>query len=165
MDLEPIRLIDLLDRAAHDDVPSGWLYLPSDWRLWAADTSADMVVDNDDIDEREGQFAATGYWSTIDADMIESLGLKYFDSFAGRLEALTYYVRFDAFLPYPGAPDPPSAEELRTMADRRFYDGLGEERVTEPCRRGCGRGAVRFSVFCRPHHFEDVTKRASPFSH
>jgi hypothetical protein len=30
-------------------------------------------------------------------------------------------------------------------------------------RDGCARGAVPFSVLCRPHHFESIKKRPSPF--
>ena len=48
--------------------------------------------------------------------------------------------------------------------DRDFYDSLGGERAGTPCRRdGCTRGAVAHSVFCRPHHFESIKSRPSPF--
>jgi hypothetical protein len=50
--------------------------------------------------------------------------------------------------------------------DRGFYDSLGPERANTPCRRaGCKRGAVELSVLCRPHHFESLRGRPSPFDH
>jgi hypothetical protein len=59
-----------------------------------------------------------------------------------------------------------NAERMTREQDRIFYDSLGDERADFPCRHGgCQRGAVQFSVFCRPHHFESLTKRACPFSH
>ena len=48
--------------------------------------------------------------------------------------------------------------------DREFYDSLGEERPNVLCRtEGCWRGAITHSVLRRPHHFEMIEKRASPF--
>ena len=56
-------------------------------------------------------------------------------------------------------------ERVTRDMDRRFYDSLGEERQDFPCKhKGCPRGAVQFSVFCRPHHFESLIKRPCPFS-
>ncbi|MDB5218924.1 MAG: hypothetical protein JWO86_6851 [Myxococcaceae bacterium] len=47
---------------------------------------------------------------------------------------------------------------------RIFYASLGPERADTKCRReDCARGAVRFSVFCRPHHFESVRGKRCPF--
>ena len=49
--------------------------------------------------------------------------------------------------------------------DRDFYDSLGPERADIACRRdGCMRGAVAHSVLCRPHHFESIKSRPSPFN-
>jgi hypothetical protein len=54
--------------------------------------------------------------------------------------------------------------EWQRGQDREFYDSLGAERAELPCRRdGCARGAVSFSVLCRPNHFESIKKRPSPF--
>jgi hypothetical protein len=59
-----------------------------------------------------------------------------------------------------------NAERMTREMDQKFYDSLGEERPEIPCKReGCQRGAVHFSVFCRPHHFETVNKKPSPFNH
>lgn len=58
------------------------------------------------------------------------------------------------------------AERLTLGMDRTFYDSLGDERPNVRCRHpGCPRGCVQFSVFCRPHHFESLKKRPSPFHH
>jgi hypothetical protein len=63
-------------------------------------------------------------------------------------------------------PDPEHEANVRAwqaQQDREFYDGLGEERVDVPCRaEACTRGAVRFSVFCRAHHFESVKEAGEP---
>jgi hypothetical protein len=56
------------------------------------------------------------------------------------------------------------AFELQRQRDREFYDILGPERDDVPCRdRDCTRGAISLSTLCRPHHFEMVWKRPSPF--
>ena len=73
-----------------------------------------------------------------------------------------------AWLPGNGwRPDPERdarfAAALRD-ADRAFYESLGAERTGTRCQReSCARGAVHFSVFCRPHHFESVRSKTCPF--
>jgi hypothetical protein len=84
----------------------------------------------------------------------------------GRLADLEQH----GWLPGDGKPLDPSREARFAAAqlhgDQLFYDALGAERTDTPCRRaGCTRGAVSFSVLCRPHHFESVRGRASPFEH
>lgn len=80
-------------------------------------------------------------------------------------------------MPWKDGNGPPvSEEELQTLrqssaeatlADQReFYDSLGPDDCTQRCKQpGCNRGTVRFSVLCRIHHFEQITKHASPFEH
>ncbi len=47
---------------------------------------------------------------------------------------------------------------------RDFYDTLGPEDAERGCRKdGCVRGTVKFSAFCRPHHFENLYKQPCPF--
>ncbi len=76
----------------------------------------------------------------------------------------------------PGASAPLPPEELarrqreialwQSQRDREFYDTLGTERTERTCRASeCTRGTVEYSVFCRPHHFESVFGRKSPFDH
>jgi len=75
----------------------------------------------------------------------------------------------------PGQSPPLSAEERAALArqaeeatlasSRSFYDQLGSENAAVPCRRaGCNRGTIRFSVFCRVHHFESIYHCPCPFS-
>ena len=165
----PIPLAELLRRAASGHVPPGWLYLPKDWRTWGADTAA-YVLDDDDLDRAETEAADRGYASTIDdgtlQDVVQSArDLHGVESFEGRLDALVYYHRFDAFFPHPGAPDPPPWEETMQQMDREFYDALGPERPDVPCRSpGCPRGCVKLSALCKIHHFEQIRRRPCPFN-
>ncbi len=54
--------------------------------------------------------------------------------------------------------------EWRLQQDRVFYDSLDQEDPSKACRSpGCNRGTVKFSVFCRRHHFENVQNRPCPF--
>ena len=64
------------------------------------------------------------------------------------------------------AADPPPVEDEQLLEDRQFYDCLGPEDVSSPCRKeGCSRGSLLRSVFCRRHHFEMIQKRDCPFDH
>jgi hypothetical protein len=167
----PIKLLDLLTQARCNRPPEGWLYLPKDWRGWSAETEADMLnLDGDDDDQLDAEAAARGYICTIDSQMLVDV-LRAVrdhlnaDSFDVWLEALIYYQRFDAFVPSIGAPDPPPWEETQRTHDRAFYDSLGAERPTERCREPrCQRGAVKQSVLCRVHHFQQVQKRPCPLN-
>jgi hypothetical protein len=65
----------------------------------------------------------------------------------------------DALIPSP-------VVEMRHELDREFYDSLGPERTGTKCRHeGCQRGTIKFSVFCRLHHFEQVKRKPCPFQH
>ncbi|MBN8459946.1 MAG: hypothetical protein J0M04_19125 [Verrucomicrobia bacterium] len=58
------------------------------------------------------------------------------------------------------------AAEVALKMQRDFYDTLGPEDADRPCRKeGCARGTVKFSAFCRPHHFENIYKQPCPFDH
>jgi hypothetical protein len=55
---------------------------------------------------------------------------------------------------------------MKRQLDRGFYDSLGDERADVSCRSPeCGRGAVKLSVFCKVHHFEQIMKSRCPFRH
>ncbi len=78
--------------------------------------------------------------------------------------ALLYYFHHDAFIQLASEARPLPLRANEWPGDRAFYDELGEERLDTPCRQGaCERGAVRFSILCRRHHFESTMGRACPF--
>ena len=117
------------------------------------------------------KFASKGLRETLDAQTIHDC-VQWADKLSGRhddvvrLESFLYYVRFDAFLPQIGAPDPPPWEETRRRLDLVFYDKLGPENLSRPCTHdGCCRGAIRNSLLCKQHHFEMIKHRECPFDH
>jgi hypothetical protein len=62
------------------------------------------------------------------------------------------------------AADPPAQEDRPRRLDREFYNALGPEDVSRPCKRDeCGRGAIPNSVLCKRHHFEMIRRRDYPF--
>jgi hypothetical protein len=64
------------------------------------------------------------------------------------------------------AADPPPMEDRQRRLDREFYDRLGTEDSSRPCKRdGCPRGAIVNSVLCKRHHFEMIQRRDCPFDH
>ena len=53
----------------------------------------------------------------------------------------------------------------REHEDRSFFACLGEEIGPELCRHsGCTHKRIQFSVMCRLHHFEMITKRPYPYA-
>lgn len=55
--------------------------------------------------------------------------------------------------------------ELRKEEDRReFWNALGEENGVMVCRaEGCDRKNIKYSVFCKKHHYESIKKEPCPF--
>ncbi|ACA88133.1 DUF7716 domain-containing protein [Shewanella woodyi] len=169
--MEP--LINILNRA-RVGLEEGWLYLPenSDWTV----NTLGIIIDADSLEQHEVDEEDEPIFAkerrlipTIDSATIESVAAcaeNLDDDFSEELllESFVYYVEYDAFLPYSGfKPLPP--EGHRNKLDRDFYDSLGEERPNTPCKReDCSRGAVKYSVLCRVHHFEMIHKRPCPFS-
>lgn len=164
-----IRLADLLEQVARGESSSGWLFLPANWRKWDANTLA-YIVDDEHMSQTEDEPTLRGYEGVAEPAALEDIlrgasRLLNVRSFAGWLEALVYYYRFDGFLPRIGAPDPPTGPAALLAVDRDFYDSLGDERSDVPCRTvGCSRGAVQLSVLCKVHHFEQVRRRPCPFN-
>ncbi|MCX6849414.1 MAG: hypothetical protein NTY98_10875 [Verrucomicrobia bacterium] len=156
-----------------NDDDGDWLFLPGNDSEWSLETQA-FFPDLDDetgVPNIEPQYTSLGLKETLDLGTIESVVL-WADRLVGkaddevRFESFLYYYRFDAFLPKVGAPDPPPADVIMRNLDLQFYDGLGAERGEKPCSEpGCQRGSVKFSVLCRPHHFENVRKKKCPFDH
>jgi len=169
---EKATLSELLVRSLDSPLPRGWIYLSAD-PPWSADTRCLLLEGEElDCDEEELQLKTSGAGfpcEGLDTQTFEDVvrWVLRFDrapSVELLLESFHYYHQYDAFLPRPGAPEPPPAEVIFAELDRRFYEGLGEERADYPCQaQGCNRGAVRFSVFCRPHHFENIKGKPSPF--
>jgi hypothetical protein len=168
-------LRDLLQAALRDKLRDGWFYLRDSSVI---DLSAPvlLITDTDDLEDAEAGIARAAEDRGFPHEGLDTATLISIAHGAGvfaappsddlLLEAFLYYYKFDAFLPRPGAPDPPPAHEIINSLDRTFYDSLGAERAGIPCREpGCTRGSVEYSVLCRPHHFESVKRKASPFRH
>lgn len=124
-----IRLADLLEQIARGESSSGWLFLPTNWRQWDANTLA-YIVDDEHMSQAEGEPTLQGYDGVVEPAELEGIvqgasRLLKVHSFAGWLEALVYYYRFDGFLPRIGAPDPLTGPAALLAIDRDFYDSFG----------------------------------------
>lgn len=170
-----LSLSKALRDAAVGTLPDGWLYLasrgtptPESRCLLVLD--GDWVEGDDDSDVPQSAASAGYPVEGLDTATLESTAswAKQFTAPPSDellVESFNYYWRFDAFLPFPGAPDPAPAAVARLNEQRAFYDCLGEERSGVPCRQqACARGAIELSVFCRVHHFENVRRVPCPFS-
>ena len=172
-----MTLRDVLQQATRE-LPDTWLYLPGERTQWTLDTEA-FLLDLDAMDSDPQthepilppELASKGLREALDTQTITGC-VQWADRLAGRaddtvrLESFLYYFRFDAFLPKIGAPDPPPFEETRRQLDLEFYDRLGPEDISSPCKRdGCSRGAIRNSALCKQHHFEMIQHRECPFAH
>ena len=172
-----MTLRDILRQAAEEQ-PDEWLFLPADPKQWTPESEA-FLLDLDTFDTDPETYepilpsfvASKGLREALDTRTITDC-VQWADKLAGRpddavrFESFIYYVRFDAFLPKIGAPDPPPREETQRRLDLEFYEKLGPEDLDRPCKRdGCSRGVVRFSVLCKRHHFEMIKHRECPFDH
>jgi hypothetical protein len=168
-------LRDLLRAALRDELPDGWFYLPESSKPDLA-TPVLLITDAGDLED-DGSGIPAAALASDRGFPLEGLDTATLVSVAQGatefampppdellLEAFLYYLEFDAYLPSPGAPNPPSRREIEHDLDRKFYDSLGPERADVPCREaGCTRGAIAYSVLCRPHHFENVKRKVPPF--
>ena len=60
---------------------------------------------------------------------------------------------------------PPPPKNRRPVTDREYYDFFGPEDNSKKCQsENCQRGTVKFSAFCRTHHFENVKKKTCPWT-
>ena len=56
-----------------------------------------------------------------------------------------------------------SEDQIEAREERAFWLALQEEAGTEKCRKSdCERPKIRFSIFCRKHHFEMVKGKPAP---
>lgn len=169
-----LRLGDVFSKVSADQQCYGWVYFrePGNPTL---DTECLLVLD-DDVDsngEVPAEARVAGFLvEGLDTDSIRDCllwaeQLEQQGNSTADLESFIYYWRFDAFLPYLGASEtPPPPPEVALLAfDREFYDSLGSENIETPCRHeNCPRGVVKYSVFCRVHHFESIRKTNCPFN-
>ncbi|MFT3727826.1 MAG: hypothetical protein QM759_08390 [Terricaulis sp.] len=166
------RLADLIRAAGNGDLAGGWLFLADE------ETSAEtrcIILQETDAEDAALHAAALGYpRSSIDTATIEDIFYA-----AARLvnnpsddqlaRSFVHYCNHDSFISDVDAPvAPPLTEaeiaEHQRDVDRKFYVSLGTERRNEPCQyTACKRGAISLSIFCRPHHFESVKGKVSPF--
>jgi len=150
-----------------------WLYIVGSAQRLTLETEADLGCP--EFDEGSDEeitpvgFAKRGLQSTIDVQTVEEC-IEWADRLSGSkdskavLDVIRYYICFDAFPERLNSPDPPPRDEILRRIDREFCDKLGAENFTQKCRSdGCDRGAVKFSLYCRHHHFENVQKRDYPF--
>lgn len=157
-----------LRAAAAGRLEDGWLYLPGD-ETPGLDTECLLIVADGDDDMQSYAIDRGFPLEGLDTPTIEdtaNAARLFEDSPSDELllESFVYYWRFDAWLPMPGAPEPPPWEEEKLKRDREFFDSLGVERPTEPCRaEGCKLRAIHHSVLCRVHHFEMIRKEPCPF--
>ena len=167
-----MKLREIFQEAKRKNLPKSWLYLPIDVP-WSADTEGvflDWENEEKDADEipltaKQGNLRESLDYATIEDIVDWADRLTGLENESARLEVFLYYFKFDAFPDRLGAPDPPSPEETMRRLDRKFYDLLGDERPGTKCRDAeCVRGTVKFSVFCRTHHFEQIKKRPCPFN-
>lgn len=167
-----LRLGDVFSNIRADEHGYGWVYFrePGNPTL---ETECLLVLDeNLDADggipteARDAGFLVEG----LDTDNIRDCllwaeQLEPQRNSAADLESFIYYWRFDAFLPNLGAAEPPPPEVALLEFDREFYESLGPESTENRCRReNCHRGAVKYSVLCRVHHFESIRKKICPFN-
>jgi hypothetical protein len=163
---------EILNRGLTGQLEEGWVYL-AETTVVSLDTPCLVVQDSDwDTEETSSGDIATEQGFPVEGlnrDLIEDVIIcarRFVDPPPAELllESFIYYWRFDAFLPAPGAPDPPPPEESQKQMDREFYEILGPERTGQSCKTdGCNRGAIEHSLFCRVHHFEMVKRRLCPF--
>jgi hypothetical protein len=170
-----LTLRDVLRAALAGDLPGGGVYLRGSGEL-QLDTPCLLLQDDPDeeLDERGIPLAAVNQGFPLEG--LDGATLQDTAEWARQftdpppddllLESYAYYLRFDAFLPSPGAPPPPPPVEIKHRSDLAFYDRLGLERSDQFCsKEGCRRGAVDQSIYCRVHHFEMVKGEPCPFSH
>lgn len=168
-----MKLCEVFEIARGPTLPDDWVYLPKD-EEWTLDTEATLVdMENEDPDDCHVPLIAIrkNLIETLNFDLIQDV-VRWADHLASSknpaacLDVFQYYCRFDAFPEKLGASNPPSAEAIAERLDREFYDGLGSVNEERKCRKeACSRGIVKFSAFCRVHHFESVKKKSSPFAH
>lgn len=172
-ELERAALRVFLRRALTNDLAPGWLYL-AEFPPASLDEICLLYADDLDEEEDDSDIPAVAISAGFPQEGLSQQDLASVTKWVRQFEdppsddllfeSYVYYLRFDAFLPEPGAKDPLPEAEARVLREREFYDALGAETSEEKSREpGCVSRALRFGVLCRAHHFENVTKRPCPF--
>lgn len=155
-------LREVLRQASAKTLEDGWLFLAKRDDV-TLDAACLMVSGADDC---HAEAAPAGFpHEGLDTALLEDVAgcastfeLNPTDDLL--LESFLYYWRHDAWLPFPGAPDPPPPEEAQRIADQEFLDRLTPRSQFLSCRMaGCQQGAVEHSALCKLHHFESIWKR------
>lgn len=141
--------------------PDTWLSHESGWALSVFETGL-VVWENAEKEERGPR-----YRQNVSRD--EALRMWLFLS-RGEFDEIESVSWMDGYGPPVSEEErqkrQQEASEIMMKRHRDFYDSLGPEDVSRACRQeGCSRGSVKFSAFCRPHHFESLYKQACPFEH
>ncbi len=130
-----MRLREALHQAALNRLEDGWLYLP-EGTILTPDKPCVLVDD----DEARVTLARDGFTrerlETRTLEQTTDCARSLHDPPSDELlvESFRYFLDFDAFLPYPGAPaPPPDGSGLRL--DGEFCDRLGPERADQRCTR------------------------------
>ena len=153
------RMIVILSELDHSDAehPDAWLTHESGWTL-SAHESGLLVWENGESDTSPRHILGVprervlDLWTKLAAGLIPEIEQEPWRAGNG-IEPLTDAQRTER-------------DEFLLELDRQFYDSLGMERAEVRCNApNCSRGAVRASVFCRAHQFENVRGRRSPFGH
>jgi hypothetical protein len=153
------RMKAILSELDHSDPehPDTWLTHESGWTL-SAHESGLLIWENNESDAPARHIRdvprerVLGLWTKLAAGLVAEIDQEPWRAGNG-FEPLSDVQRAER-------------DALVLEVDRRFYDSLGGEREDVRCKApDCSRGAVRASVFCRVHQFENVRGRQSPFSH
>lgn len=167
-------IAEVLASAVDGAMPSAWLYLPNTDEVDLG-TTCMLIPDDEDVEVDENDVPVEAarhglFKEALNRDMMEEVvrWAKRFQNPPGTdllLEGFVHQIRHDALPACPDAPVPPPPAAIQREQDRRFYASLGPERQDHPCCvAGCSRGAILLGTMCRPHHFEMITGRSSPFA-
>src|SRR5262245_48824235 len=147
------RMMVILSELDHSDAehPDTWLTHESGWTL-SAHESGLLVWENHESDAPPRHIRAVSrertldLWTKLAAGQVSEIEQEPWCEGNG-MDPLTDAQRAER-------------DALVHELDHRFYDSLGAEREDVRCKASnCSRGAVRASVFCRVHQFENVHRR------
>ena len=152
------RMAEILAELDHRDPehPDVWLTHDSGWTLTVHEQGVLIWENLEQGTPRRHQHGRT-------RDDILKLWQRLAAGFVDEIEREPW-LEGDGIAP-PTAAERGEHDAWRRDYDRAFYDQLGPERPGTTCAAsGCARGAVRASLFCRTHQFENVRRRPCPFS-